>query len=235
VLVPVRIINRGTHALVAEGPGRKTLHSWITDESGTSYASRSGKEAATMETALPELVMPGQVLPAIVPVPIPGQTGSYQILFGVGPGQVAESSQPMAQGLFPAGAMRLLVEEDAPRNQESFCAPLLDVIQTALAEAERLGHLPDDYLDVTQGWFAQWKRWIKRKLLGNFKQAYVDVLSRQQSAFNRQIVMALTELAECVTTLQHAQQIQFGKLSEEGISKDKIENSAAENNIIVKA
>src|SRR5262249_45106727 len=50
---------------------------------------------------------------------------------------------------------------------------------------------------------ASCKRWIKRKLLNNFKKAYVDVISRQQSAFNRQMLTALAELAECCTTLDH--------------------------------
>src|SRR5207244_2785670 len=45
---------------------------------------------------------------------------------------------------------------------------------------------------------------IKRKLLGNFKHAYVDVLSRQQSAFNTQLLSAVRELAECCATLDHA-------------------------------
>jgi hypothetical protein len=128
----------------------------------------------------------------------------------------------MARGLFPAGGMRLLVEEGSLQNQELLCAPLHDLIQTALTEAIRLQRLPDDYLDVTQGWFAKWKRWIKGKLLGNFKHAYLDVLSRQQSAFNRQILTALTELAECVTTLQHAQQIHFSKPLEQENSKNEI-------------
>jgi len=69
---------------------------------------------------------------------------------------------------------------------------------------DRLQRLPDNYLDVTEGWFARGKRWIKRKLLGNFKHAYVDVLSRQQSAVNSQVVTALRELTECCATLDHA-------------------------------
>ena len=48
------------------------------------------------------------------------------------------------------------------------------------------------------------KRWIKRKLLHNFQTAYVDVLSRQQSAFNRHIINALAELADAQEQLGHA-------------------------------
>ena len=50
-----------------------------------------------------------------------------------------------------------------------------------LEMAEAWQRLPDDYVDVTQGWFARAKHWVKKTLLNNFKRAYVDVLSRQQS------------------------------------------------------
>jgi hypothetical protein len=76
-------------------------------------------------------------------------------------------------------------------------------VQKALAMAQRCRQLPADYTDVTEGWLANWKRRIKRKLLNNFKLAYVDVLSRQQSAFNQFVLTALEELAECCATLDH--------------------------------
>jgi hypothetical protein len=82
--------------------------------------------------------------------------------------------------------------------------PLLQEVQEALAAAERLRQLPDDYQDVSEGWFARAKRWLKAKLLGNFKRGYVDVLSRQQSQVNRQLVLAVEQLAECCATLDHA-------------------------------
>jgi len=88
------------------------------------------------------------------------------------------------------------------------CAPGLEEVQKALAEASRRQQLPDDYLDVTQGFLAGWKRRLKRKLLGNFKHAYVDVLSRQQSAFNRQVINALQELVECLGVLDHAHRLE---------------------------
>ena len=74
----------------------------------------------------------------------------------------------------------------------------------ALVEAEGKQRLPVEYLDVTQGFLARWKHWLKRKLLGNFKHAYVDVLSRQQSAFNRQVLNAFAELADAQAALAHA-------------------------------
>jgi hypothetical protein len=73
-----------------------------------------------------------------------------------------------------------------------------------LVKAAAKQSLPDDYTDVTEGFLASWKRRLKRKLLGNFKHAYVDVLARQQSAFNRYLLTALQEVAECCALLDHA-------------------------------
>jgi hypothetical protein len=94
------------------------------------------------------------------------------------------------------------------------CGPALETAQAALVEADRLQRLPDDYTDVTEGAFAALKRRIKRKLLGNFKHAYVDVLSRQQSAFNRQLLDAVRELAECCATLDHAVHVLLERVAE---------------------
>jgi hypothetical protein len=82
---------------------------------------------------------------------------------------------------------------------------MLTAVNSSLAEAERRQRLPDSYLDVTEGVFARSKRWIKGKLLGNFKHAYVDVLSRQQSGFNRAVLVALQEMSEGSSLLDHAQ------------------------------
>jgi hypothetical protein len=100
--------------------------------------------------------------------------------------------------------MRLIVKEDTTVAAGACCAPLLETVQEVLVDADRLQRLPTDYSDVTEGTFAVWKRRIKRKLLNNFKIAYVDVLSRQQTAFNQQTLAALRELAECCATLDHA-------------------------------
>jgi hypothetical protein len=80
---------------------------------------------------------------------------------------------------------------------------ILEEVQTALLEACGLRDLPDRYRDVTTGLFANIKRRAKQKLLGNFKKAYVDVLSRQQSACNQQLLAAIGALMECCATLDH--------------------------------
>jgi hypothetical protein len=95
-------------------------------------------------------------------------------------------------------ALHVTAEEEGEK-EENF----LDAVRAELAELDRLGELPTDYLDVSEGFLAGWKRRTKAKLLNNFKRAYVDVLSRQQSACNRHLVRAVQELTEYVATLEH--------------------------------
>jgi hypothetical protein len=59
----------------------------------------------------------------------------------------------------------------------------------------QLVRLPDEYIDVTTGRFARLKRWLKAKLLHNFRVSYVDAISRQQTQFNHQVLEAIAVLA----------------------------------------
>jgi glycosyltransferase involved in cell wall biosynthesis len=180
VLIPVRVHNRGTHPAVAEGPARLVLRARVIDPA-------SGATATESETRLPSLLMPGQALTVAIPVKVPQPMGSYDVLFEA---DVHKKS-------LVAGRMRLMV------GFTNGMQPVgLEGVGNALAEVQRLQQLPDSYPDVTQGWLAAWKAWIKRKLLGNFKHAYVDVLSRQQSAVNRQLLSILQELVEYCTMLE---------------------------------
>jgi hypothetical protein len=113
-----------------------------------------------------------------------------------------------------AARVRLLVRGEGALAEGGCCTAGLDTVQAALVEANRLQRLPDDYTDVTEGLLASWKRRVKRKLLGNFKHAYVDVLSRQQSGFNRQLLGAVQELAECCATLDHAVHVLLRRVAE---------------------
>src|SRR5262249_55414221 len=157
-------------------------------------------------------LMPGQTLPAAVRVPVPQQPGDYRVHFQMsfsrdrtGSAAIADPGALHAGSLNngePSGIMELHVQNRL-LAAVGF-APLLEEIRKCLVEAQPLQQLPDDYIDITQGLLAKWKRWIKRKLLGNFKHAYVDVLSRQQSRFNQKLLTALTELADYCATLEHA-------------------------------
>jgi len=204
VLVPVRIANQGTHAVLAEGPGRLQLRAWVVDERGQPCGPTS------LDTPLPGLLVPGQEAVAAVRVPVPTISGSYRVAIAAVPAvdyekTTAASGGVAARSAFPlAESFRLIVEQAGLSAGDPCCATSLQAVHQALRDAELHHCLPVEYLDVTQGFLARWKHWIKRKLLGNFKHAYVDVLSRQQSAFNRKTLSALQELAECCAVLDHA-------------------------------
>jgi glycosyltransferase involved in cell wall biosynthesis len=195
-LIPVRVTNRGTQAAVAEGPARLVIRGTVSDGAG-----RACGEVA--DTPLPALLVPGQSLAAAVAVPVPDAAGVYRVALHA----EREAGRSTFRTEAAGGSMNLIVEPAGTAAARGSCSPLLDLARAALAEAERFRRLPVDYHDVTEGRFARWKRWVKRKLLGNFKHAYVDVLSRQQSAFNQQVLSALAELAECCATLDHARAV----------------------------
>lgn len=180
VLVPARVTNRGTHPAVADGPARLALRSRVLDAAGETLTE--------VETHLSSLLMPGQSVGIAVPVKVLQSPGIYEVLF-----------EAISRGTSQvAGRMRLRVGGAAHATAPA----ALEETANALAEAHRLQQLPDTYADLTQGRLAPFKAWVKRKLLGNFKHAYVDVLSRQQSAVNRHLLDVLQELVEYCTTLE---------------------------------
>jgi O-antigen biosynthesis protein len=197
-LIPVRVHNEGTHAAVADGPGRTVLFAEVRD------AETGAVVCLCTPTELPSLLLPGAVQTAMLLVPVPIQPAAYDLFLWAehpdGPRRLA--SEPTCT--------RLLVGPTSANVSGLF--PLLDGVRGLLIEAHRMQRLPDDYLDVSQGWLARWKRWTKKTLLNNFKRAYVDVLSRQQSQLNQQLVAAVAQLAECCATLDHAARSQQSRL-----------------------
>jgi glycosyltransferase involved in cell wall biosynthesis len=190
-LVPVRIRNCGTHAALAQGPGRTLLCAETRDP-------RTGTVAGERQiTTLPDLLVPGTAQAAMVLVPVPPTCGLFELhLWAEHPdGAQRRASEPIR--------IPLHVQHETAASSSSL-APLLDGIRQLLVRAREGQILPDDYLDVSEGWFARWKRWAKHKLLHNFKRAYVDVLSRRQSHINEQLVTATQQLAECCAMLDHA-------------------------------
>lgn len=185
LLVPVRIVNRGSHALAADGPARVCV--------------RATAECIVRDTPLPGLLLPGRAVTVAVTVPAPPHPGNVDVrlqLIRPDAAQLPAHFQPAVPG---AGHITLTMDSAAPRG----AAPAED-IEAALIAAERVCRLPDDYSDITQGWLAAWKHRFKQKLLNNFKRAYIDVLSRQQSAFNRQVLTALHGLSETCASLHQA-------------------------------
>jgi glycosyltransferase involved in cell wall biosynthesis len=205
VLVPVQVHNGGSQPLVPAGPAKTVLQWRMVDAAGKAV------ELPAAATPLPALILPGQTLPAAVIVPVPRKPGLYQVRFTA----VCESGADGIEldgieldgvpgGADSAGSLQLVVEEPGPAHTKRGGPELMEALQAALLRAEELKQLPDDYADITEGWLASVKRRIKSKLLNNFKRAYVDVLARQQSAFNQQVVRLLQELAEYCAALEHA-------------------------------
>ena len=180
-LVPVRVHNNGTHAVCADGPARSVLF------------CGSG-EARARKTHLSGLLAPGKTQTVAAMVSVPPQSGEYPMQLWVESDLVSRPAAATATATLTVGST----------GAGGCTAPFLETAREALVEAEGRQCLPDDYLDVTQGRFARWKLWVKNKLLGNFKRGYVDVLSRQQSQVNRQVLVTLQQLTECCATLDHA-------------------------------
>ncbi len=188
-LIPAAVTNRGMHAVLASGAGRTVVVAQARDAAGVA----AGEPAVT---ELPALLVPGEERTAMLAVPGPAEPGRYTLhVWAEHPDGADRRAGTSTQ--FPL----LVGGESAAMGG---VAPLLDGVRRLLAEARDVQQLPDGYLDVTEGRFARCKRWVKHKLLNNFKQAYVDVLSRRQSHVNRQLVAAVQQLAECCATLDHA-------------------------------
>ena len=124
-----------------------------------------------------------------------------------------------------AAAVRVRVRANAD-TPAGGAAPFLDAIHHALPHAHALRQLPSDYVDVTEGALAPVKRLVKRKLLHNFKYAYVDVLSRQQSRLNETLVQMIQQLAECCTLLDHTVSGMHRRLDELDQRIEKLESAA---------
>jgi hypothetical protein len=188
LLVPVRLVNAGTHAAVPEGPGRTRICCEVREMTGELAMPRS-------EMNLPALLLPGQNQVAALPIPLPNDARLYRVVSWTERGnrQMGDEAE-IALNVEPADA-----------EQSGSCASVfLDTVQATLPKTHELQQLPNDYIDVTEGRLAPLKRFVKRKLLHNFKHAYVDVMARQQSQVNGQVVLMIQQLAECCAMLDHA-------------------------------
>lgn len=189
LLLPVRLANSGTHAAIPEGPGRTVL-CWEIHEGGVEHAV-----VARGETSLPCLLAPGQTQVAAVSIRVPEHEGAHVVRLW------AESAEREPSG---AAEIALLVENAPAQTSGAGASAFLESVARMLPHAHALQQLPVDYVDVTEGPLAPAKRFVKRKLLHNFKLGYVDVLSRQQSQVNSQLVLMIQQLAECCAMLDHA-------------------------------
>ncbi len=191
-LVPLRLFNWGSHAAAAEGPGRTLLYYEVSE-------LRSGQAVIPRRSAeLSALLLPGHAQTAVVSLAIPPQPGQYRIALWA----ARESAAPGVPDY--RLHLPLTVEARGAVGSPSCTTTLLGDLQRSLPEIKRLQQLPDDYSDFSEGLLGRWKCLVKKKLLNNFKQGYLDVLSRQQSRLNAHLVLAVQQLGECCAALDHA-------------------------------
>lgn len=191
-LLPVRFSNTGTRAILAEGIGRTAIAAEILD------AANGNVVASVLELRLPGLLIPGATQVGAIPLALPDEPGAYLIrLWSYRHGNADGAISNIAQ-------VSIEIDGDRQAPAASSVDGFLQTVQTSLAKTHELQALPADYVDVTEGRLAGMKRLIKQKLLHNFKHAYVDVLSRQQSQVNAQVVVMIQQLAECCAMLDHA-------------------------------
>jgi hypothetical protein len=178
----VEVVNTGNVPLLADGPASATLT--------TRLRNKDGETTRAVPTRLPEPVLPGQALRVPLEVEPTKQAGDYTLEVELS-GAALESARAMSRSA--------TVTDTAPALPSSF-----DSIRSALSEAEIAAELPAGYADVSEGALAVWKHKIKRKLLHQFQTAYVDVLSRQQTAFNRAVLAVVQELVESNAMLERS-------------------------------
>jgi len=192
LLLPIRLRNVGTHAAASDGPARTMIACEIVD------ADTKHAVAECQWTNIGSLLAPGQTHTVALPITLPDSSGTFVLRLGC--------VRPNSCGASAHVEVPLVIAERSDTRETGCASSFLDCVQETLPITQQLQQLPSDYVDVTEGRFAPVKRWIKRKLLNNFKQAYVDGLSRQQSQVNGQMVVMIQQLAECCSLLDHAVQ-----------------------------
>jgi hypothetical protein len=141
-----------------------------------------------MATAFAEPLVPGKEQLLVAEVRLPPQPGACRLQLALMQGKRVLARRAMA----------LHVSRDVVKA--SPLGPLVEAARAALVEAKRLEALPSDYMDVTEGRLAGFKKQLKRKLLNNFRRAYVDVAFRQQSALNRKLIAVMSLLLDTAGT-----------------------------------
>ena len=182
--VTVWLRNNGTAPLLSDGLSAHAILSQV-------YTTDGKLLGPAVTTRVPNILVPGETIRIAVRIATPSRPGNYVIGFRVG-----TKDSPAAETKYPL----IVTESRVNADPSDDAAP--DGVQAALTDADGLADLPAGYTDVTEGRFAAWKQAIKRKVLHQFQTAYLDVLSRQQTAFNRSVLSAVQELAECAATLE---------------------------------
>lgn len=180
---------RSSEPISSVGLGRRALWTQLFRASGAAAARPTA-------TPLPKLLVPGQELLATAAIRVPPEPGAYRLAVAFGP----PGKPPKLRPRFPFQ----VAESGAAADDVS--ASFLEAAKAALAETHRQRTLPTEYADVTQGFLAPLKAWVKQKVLHNFRKAYMEPLARQQSAVNEGLLTALCRLTEAAAAQAGAAQ-----------------------------
>lgn len=188
--ITLRLCNRGEALLAANGPARASVV--------VKVITNSGKQLSRSKVTLPCPLIPGQEQLLVASLELPEARGRYRLKI-----RLMQGSHVIARRY-----LKLFIGRSDQRHQPSSPHTMGSILQSArsaLSHAKRIEKLPDDYVDVSEGKLAGLKRSLKRKLLNNFRKAYVDVAFRQQSDLNEKLIAVMSLLLETVSTQDTAQ------------------------------
>ncbi len=189
-LAPMRVTNHGSRSAIGQGIGRTLLCCEVAE--GEAAAPRQ-------EQFVAEMLQPGQSTVLPLPIAVPDLAGEYRIRVWCeregAAGRIRVANDAM---------VTLIVSASESSAGAAPAGTFLDVVRRTLPRTHQNCVLPSDYVDVTEGMLAPVKRFIKKKVLHNFKHGYVDAVSRQQSKVNSDLLLMVQQLSECCAMLDQA-------------------------------
>ncbi|MFT3879591.1 MAG: glycosyltransferase family 4 protein [Gemmatales bacterium] len=188
--VTVRLSNRGESVLAANGPARASVI--------VKVMTYTGKKLSRSKVSLQNPLVPGQEQILVGSVELPETRGRYRLRIRL----------MLGRKIIARRCLNLIMGRSDQQHRQSSphtMGPVLQSARSVLSQAKRMEKLPEDYVDVSEGKLAGLKRSLKRKLLNNFRKAYVDVAFRQQSDLNEKLIAVMSLLLETVSTQDSAQ------------------------------
>lgn len=185
--VSLAVEHKGQLPIVGVGPVRTRFYAQLLTMNGQPVGP-------SKPVAFDRCLYPGQREMLLAKIHVPNKPGRYQLSL--------VSNRTQMQNARHCALIPVLVTKQNITQAVSPLDPLLQTARQALGQALKLAVLPDDYVDVTEGRFASCKRWIKKKILHNFRKAYVDLLSRQQTHFNKELLQVIQQLIDSFAIVQ---------------------------------
>lgn len=182
----LRLCNRGETVLAASGPAQASMVIKVMTRNKTTVSRNM--------VNLSSHLMPGQDQLLVASFELPKQRELYRVQVRLLQNKETVSRKQLKMMIVREG------HHQRSHPAHSSLGPMVQSARSALSQAKRMETLPEDYVDVSEGKLANLKRSLKRKLLNNFRRAYVDVAFRQQSALNEKLIAVMSLILETVST-----------------------------------